>query len=191
MTVAICEVGFQAEETSIEGLMVIKPKLFVDQRGYFMESFRKRDFAEMGVDVEFVQENQSKSKKGTLRGLHFQKNRPQAKLVRAVRGSVFDVAVDLRRESPTFGRWQGVILDSEVKNMFYVPAGFAHGFLALTEDAEFSYKCSEYYDGEDEGGLYWNDPDIGIEWPLASIGWPLLSEKDRRLPRLRELDWVF
>jgi dTDP-4-dehydrorhamnose 3,5-epimerase len=191
MTVATCVAEFQSERTPIEGLMVIKPKLFVDQRGYFMESFRKRDFEEMGIGVDFVQENQSKSRRGTLRGLHFQKNRPQAKLVRAVRGRVFDVAVDLRRDSTTFGQWQGVVLDSETKDMFFIPAGFAHGFLALTEDAEFGYKCSEYYEGEDEGGLCWNDPDVGIEWPLAGIGWPLLSEKDRRLPRLRELDWLF
>ena len=182
---------FKAQETPIEGLLVIEPKLFKDERGYFMEFFRKSEFKDLGVDLEFVQDNQSRSRRGTLRGLHFQKTQPQAKLVRAVRGRVFDVAVDLRKGSPTFGRWHGVVLDDEARRLFFIPAGFAHGFLALSDGAEFAYKCSDYYLAEDEGGVLWNDPDIGIDWPLGEIGEPLLSEKDKNLPRLKDLGFSY
>ncbi len=182
---------FRAHRTPIDGLLIIEPKLHVDERGYFMESYRKADYAEMGIDVDFVQDNQSCSRRGTLRGLHFQKTRPQAKLVRALQGKVFDVAVDLRGKSPTFGKWHAVTLDADSKKQFYIPAGFAHGFLALTDDTEFAYKCSAYYDAADEGGILFNDPDIGIDWPLQQVGEPLLSDKDRHLPRLCDLNFSF
>ncbi len=182
---------FRAHKTPIDGLLVIEPKLFTDERGYFMESYRKADFAELGIEVDFVQDNQSRSRLGTLRGLHFQKTNPQAKLVRALKGKVFDVAVDLRGGSPTFGKWHAVTLDADSKKQFYIPAGFAHGFLALTDGAEFVYKCSTYYAAADEGGIIYNDPEIGIDWPLVQVGEPILSDKDKCLPRLRELDFCF
>ncbi len=178
----------------IEGLCVITPAVHGDSRGYFMETYSRRDMAEAGLDITFVQDNQSLSGKGVLRGLHYQKKYPQTKLVRVNRGAVFDVAVDLRRGSATFGRWHGEILSAENRRMFLVPRGFAHGFLVLTDTAEFCYKCDDFYHGEDEGGLMWNDPDIGITWPgvtckegrYALDGAPLnLSEKDRRWPCLR------
>ena len=149
----------------IEGLCVITPAVHGDHRGYFMETYSQRDMEEAGLNIPFVQDNQSMSTKGVLRGLHFQKNFPQTKLVRAIRGSVFDVAVDLRSGSATFGKWYGVILTGENKKQFLIPKGFAHGFLVLTETAEFCYKCDDFYHGNDEGGLAWNDPAIGIEWP--------------------------
>ena len=149
----------------IEGLKVIEPAVFGDARGYFMETYNYNDFAEAGIDCQFVQDNQSASKKGVLRGLHFQINYPQDKLVRVVNGEVFDVAVDLREGSKTFGKWYGVLLSAENKKQFYIPEGFAHGFLVLTDTAEFCYKCDDFYHPNDEGGLAWNDPAIGIEWP--------------------------
>ena len=149
----------------IEGLCVITPAVHGDHRGYFMETYSQRDMEEAGLNIPFVQDNQSMSTKGVLRGLHFQKNFPQTKLVRAIRGSVFDVAVDLRSGSATFGKWYGVVLTEENKKQFLIPKGFAHGFLVLTETAEFCYKCDDFYHGNDEGGLAWNDPAIGIEWP--------------------------
>lgn len=149
----------------IEGLCVITPAVHGDNRGYFMETYSQRDMAEAGLDIPFVQDNQSMSTKGVLRGLHFQKNYPQTKLVRAIKGSVFDVAVDLRSDSVTYGKWYGVLLTEENKKQFLIPKGFAHGFLVLTDTAEFCYKCDDFYHANDEGGLAWNDPAIGIEWP--------------------------
>lgn len=149
----------------IEGLYVIQPAVHGDARGYFMETYNQRDMAEHGLTMVFVQDNQSCSTKGVLRGLHFQKNYPQGKLVRVVKGSVFDVAVDLRSGSKTYGKWYGVELTEENKKQFYVPQGFAHGFLVLSEIAEFCYKCTDFYNPSDEGGLAWNDPKIGIVWP--------------------------
>ena len=176
--------NFLFKETSIEGVYVIEPKKYGDNRGYFMETYKKADFDEAGLVYDFVQDNQSKSKKGVLRGLHFQKAYPQAKLVRCIEGKVFDVAVDLRRGSPTYGKWEGVILDAEKGNQFMIPRGFAHGFVVLTETATFCYKCDELYHPEDEGGIMWNDPDIGIAWPYDDE--PLLSEKDKLHLPLRE-----
>ncbi|MBQ5608531.1 MAG: dTDP-4-dehydrorhamnose 3,5-epimerase [Oscillospiraceae bacterium] len=149
----------------IEGLCVITPAVHGDSRGYFMETYSQRDMAEAGIDIAFVQDNQSMSTKGVLRGLHFQKNYPQTKLVRAIKGSVFDVAVDLRADSATYGKWYGVLLTEENKKQFLIPKGFAHGFLVLTDTAEFCYKCDDFYHANDEGGLAWNDPAIGIQWP--------------------------
>ena len=149
----------------IEGLCVIQPAVHGDNRGYFMETYSQRDMAEAGLDIPFVQDNQSMSVKGVLRGLHFQKQYPQTKLVWAIKGSVFDVAVDLRSGSGTYGKWYGVLLTEENKKQFLIPKGFAHGFLVLTDTAEFCYKCDDFYHANDEGGLAWNDPAIGIEWP--------------------------
>ncbi len=163
----------------IEGLFEIVPKVFGDHRGYFFESWSERDFARAGLSMRFVQDNQSKSVRGVLRGLHFQKKYPQGKLVRCIDGEVFDVAVDIRPGSPTFGRWHGVLLTPERQNQFYIPEGFAHGFLVLSETAVFAYKCTEFYHPEDEGGLMWNDPAIGIEWPDLGM-LPSLSDKDTK-----------
>jgi len=149
----------------IEGLYVITPAVHGDNRGYFMETYSQRDMEEAGIDIVFVQDNQSCSTKGVLRGLHFQKQFPQTKLVRAIKGSVFDVAVDLRSGSATYGKWYGVLLTEENKKQFLIPKGFAHGFLVLTDVAEFCYKCDDFWHPNDEGGLAWNDPAIGIEWP--------------------------
>ena len=171
-------------ETGINDLYILEPKVFGDERGYFMESYNKNTFIELGLDYDFVQDNQSKSKKGVLRGLHFQKKYPQAKLVRVLEGEVFDVAVDLRKDSSTYGKWFGVILSAENKKMFMIPRGFAHGFVVLSESATFTYKCDEFYHPEDEGGLMWNDKDINIEWPIDFE--PLLSEKDKKHPSLKE-----
>ena len=166
----------------IQGLTLIEPKVHGDERGYFMESYNYRDFAEAGIDCAFVQDNQSSSKKGVLRGLHYQIEHPQAKLVRVIRGEVFDVAVDLREGSATFGKWFGVRLSEENKKQFFVPAGFAHGYLVLSDYAEFCYKVTDFYHPGDEGGLLWNDPEIGIDWPVPE-GMTLeeiqLLERDR------------
>ena len=170
--------------TSIEGVFIIEPKKYGDNRGYFMETYKESDFKEAGITNVFVQDNQSKSKKGVLRGLHFQKKYPQAKLVRCIEGEVFDVCVDLRKDSPTYGKWEGVILSAEKGNQFMIPRGFAHGFVVLSETATFCYKCDELYHPEDEGGLMWNDPDIGIEWPYD--GEVILSEKDKNNLMLRQ-----
>ena len=183
--------GLRVSPAPIEGLLVVEPKVFKDARGYFMESYNRREYKAAGIDVEFVQDNQARSVMGTLRGLHFQKKRPQAKLVRVLAGRVFDVAVDLRRDSETFGRWHGELLDPENQRQFFIPVGFAHGYLVLTETAVFAYKCSDFYDAGDEGGLLWNDPEVGIRWPLEAIGQPLLSDKDRDLPGLKELGFKF
>ncbi len=164
--------------TGIEGLVVVEPTVFGDARGYFMETYQKEEFAAAGITAEFVQDNQSSSTKGVLRGLHFQKQHPQGKLVRAVSGEVFDVAVDLRPHSATFGKWYGVVLSAENKRQFYVPEGFAHGFLVLSDTAEFSYKCTDLYAPGDEGGVPFDDPDIGVEWPDVGCGYNL-SAKDK------------
>lgn len=152
----------------IEGLCIIEPSVHGDDRGYFMETYNQRDMEEAGLNMEFVQDNQSCSIKGVLRGLHFQKEFPQGKLVRVIKGSVFDVAVDLRSGSETYGKWFGVELTEENKKQFYIPEGFAHGFLVLSDIAEFCYKCTDFYHPGDEGGLAWNDPEIGIEWPQVT-----------------------
>ena len=165
--------------TPIKDLVVIEPKVFGDERGYFYEAYNKNTFHELGLDYDFVQDNQSFSRKGVLRGLHFQKQFPQAKLVRVIDGEVFDVAVDLRKDSPTFGKWYGVTLSGENKKMFMIPRGFAHGFLVLSETAVFSYKCDDFYHPNDEGGIIYNDPDIGIEWPKVDCEL-VLSEKDKK-----------
>ncbi len=182
---------FKFTKTSIEGVYVVEPTVFGDERGYFMETYHAEEFKEAGLDFHFVQDNQSKSKKGVLRGLHFQYNNPQGKLVRAIKGEVFDVAVDLRKDSSTYGQWEGIILSEENKKQFYVPEGFAHGFLVLSDEAEFVYKCTEFYDGSDEGGILWNDPDIGIKWPLDDIEEVSLSEKDKQWKSLKETETDF
>lgn len=168
------------ETCEIEGLKVITPEVFGDQRGYFMETYQYNDFKEAGVDVVFVQDNQSASKKGVLRGLHFQINHPQDKLVRVIKGEVFDVAVDLRKGSKTFGKWYGVRLSEENKKQFFIPKGFAHGFLVLSDYAEFCYKCSDFYHPGDEGGLMYNDPAIGVEWPEIETMELTFSERDTK-----------
>lgn len=166
----------------IEGLTIVEPKVFGDNRGYFMETYNKNDFEEEGLHYDFVQDNQSASKKGVLRGLHFQINFPQDKLVRVINGEVFDVAVDLRDGSKTFGKWFGVKLSAENKKQFLIPKNFAHGFLVLSDYAEFCYKVTDFYHPNDEGGLMWNDPDIGVEWPFpegVTANDLILSEKDK------------
>ena len=182
-------------KTEIDGLLIVEPQVHGDSRGFFMETYNLRDMQEAGLDMIFVQDNHSMSVRGVLRGLHFQKEYPQGKLVRVIRGEVFDVAVDLRENSPTFGRWHGIILSEENKKQFYISEGFAHGFLVLSETAEFLYKVTDFYRPGDEGGLAWNDPEIGIDWPQITgtyrgsadssgysleDGTPLiLSEKDK------------
>ena len=182
---------FQFTKTGIEGLVVVEPKVFGDNRGYFMETYNYDDFKAAGLDMVFVQDNQSKSKKGVLRGLHFQKKNPQGKLVRVVSGEVYDVAVDLRRGSDTYGKWYGVLLSAENKKQFYVPEGFAHGFVVMSETAEFVYKCTRFYDPSDEGGLMWNDPEIGIDWPVPENAELLLSEKDQHHQPLKDFESPF
>ena len=176
--------NFTFNQTEIKDVYTIDVKKYGDNRGYFMETYKESDFKAAGLDYNFVQDNQSKSKAGVLRGLHFQKTHPQAKLVRVLEGEVFDVAVDLRKDSPTYGKWVGVILSAEKGNMFMIPRGFAHGFVVLSETATFCYKCDELYHPEDEGGIMWNDPEIGIIWPYD--GEPLLSEKDKKHPPLKD-----
>ncbi len=176
---------FNFIKTSIEGVHVIEPTVFADERGYFMETYHKEEFKENGLTTDFVQDNQSKSSKGVLRGLHFQYNQPQGKLVRVIKGEVFDVAVDLRKNSATYGKYESVVLSSENKKQFYVPPGFAHGFLVLSDEAEFTYKCTDFYNGADEGGIMWNDKNIGIKWPLDEENL-ILSEKDRQWKGLKD-----
>ncbi|MDW2799703.1 dTDP-4-dehydrorhamnose 3,5-epimerase [Clostridium boliviensis] len=170
----------------IEGLYVIEPTVFPDSRGYFMETYNQNDFKEAGLTMNFVQDNQSMSVKGVLRGLHFQKQFPQGKLVRAVRGTVFDVAVDLRADSKTYGKWFGVELSAENKKQFYIPEGFAHGFLVLSDEAEFAYKCTDFYHPGDEGGILWSDPEIGIEWPISEGMELTISDKDQKWSGIRD-----
>ncbi len=182
---------FKFMETSIEGVYIIEPTVFGDERGYFMETYQEKEFKEAGIDGTFVQDNQSKSKRGVLRGLHFQRTKPQGKLVRVIRGEVFDVAVDLRRDSATYGKWEGVTLSEDNKKQFYIPEGFAHGFLVLSDEAEFTYKCTDFYDADDEGGILWNDTEIGVEWPLEGVDELILSEKDEKWKPLVETDIEF
>lgn len=196
------QITVEKNVAGIEGLCVITPAVHGDSRGYFMETYSERDMEENGIHIDFVQDNQSMSVKGVLRGLHFQKNYPQTKLVRVIKGSVFDVAVDLRKDSKTFGKWYGIELTEENKKQFLIPRGFAHGFLVISETAEFCYKCDDFYHANDEGGLAWNDPAIGIKWPeltgkypgtasaegyTMADGTPLnLSEKDQKWQVLSE-----
>ena len=181
--------NFTFNETPIKDVYIIETKKYGDNRGYFMETYKESDFIQAGLNYKFVQDNQSKSKKGVLRGLHFQKNFPQAKLVRCIEGEVFDVCVDLRKDSPTYGKWAGVILSAEKGNQFMIPRGFAHGFVVLSETATFCYKCDELYHPEDEGGIMWNDPEVGIEWPYKDE--PLLSEKDKLHKSLKDIKIKF
>lgn len=171
---------FSVETCEIDGVKIITPTVFGDERGYFMETYQQNDFKEIGIDVEFVQDNQSASKKGVLRGLHFQKKFPQDKLVRVIKGAVYDVAVDLREGSETFGKWKGVLLSEENKKQFFIPKGFAHGFLVVSDYAEFVYKCSDFYHPNDEGGLAFNDPEIGVEWPIEEGLELIMSDKDKK-----------
>ena len=179
--------NFTFEKTPIEGLVVITPKVFGDDRGYFMETYREQEFIEGGVNAKFVQDNQSKSKKGVLRGLHFQKTKPQGKLVRVLEGAVYDVAVDIRKGSETYGKWYGVLLSEENKKQFYVPEGFAHGFVVVTDSATFAYKCTNYYDPTDEGAIIYNDPTLNINWNEYYDGEFLLSEKDLKNGLFKDL----
>ncbi len=181
-------VNFKFIETKIPDLYIIEPKVFGDDRGYFMESYSQKDFNEVGLTMTFVQDNESKSRKGVLRGLHFQTKHTQGKLVRVTQGEVWDVAVDLRKGSPTYGQWEGVYLSAENKRQFYVPEGFAHGFVVTSEEAVFNYKCTDFYAPEYDSGLLWNDPEVGIEWPLEGLGEILLSEKDKKQKTLKELN---
>lgn len=178
---------FKRIDTSIEGVYVIEPTVFGDNRGYFMETYSKDEFKKIGIDIDFVQDNQSKSKKGVLRGLHFQTENVQGKLVRVISGEVFDVAVDLRKGSKTFGKWEGVKLSEENKKMFYIPPYFAHGFVVLSDSAEFTYKCTDVYNPNAEGGIAWDDKDVNIKWPIEDLGVDiLLSEKDKNRQTLKE-----
>ena len=173
----------------IQGLCVIEPTVHGDARGYFMETYNQKDMEEAGLTMQFVQDNQSCSTKGVLRGLHFQKENTQSKLVRCIKGEVFDVAVDLRPGSKTYGKWEGVVLTEENKKMFMIPKGFAHGFLVLSDEAEFTYKCDDVYNPAAEGGLAWNDKDVAIDWPLGNMAVEdlLTSDKDGKWPSLKEL----
>jgi dTDP-4-dehydrorhamnose 3,5-epimerase len=172
-------------ETKLDGVLVIEPKVFGDDRCFFLETYQEDRYREyLGADIKFVQDNHSRSSKGVLRGLHFQKTKPQGKLVRVVNGDVYDVAVDINPQSPTYGQYHGVVLSAKNKKQLWIPPGYAHGFLVLSDRADFEYKCTDYYDATDEGGVLWNDPDINIPWPLTDV---LLSDKDAVLPTLKEL----
>jgi len=174
-------------KTKLHDCVIIEPKVFGDERGFFLETFQSERYAELaGITLPFVQDNHSRSSKAVLRGLHYQKTKPQGKLVRVgvVRGEVYDVAVDIRQGSSTFGQWEGVILSEENKRQFWVPPGFAHGFLVLSDTADFEYKCTEYYDASDEGSVLWNDPNLDIPWPIVT---PILSDKDASADRLADL----
>ncbi|MGS2718004.1 dTDP-4-dehydrorhamnose 3,5-epimerase [Eionea flava] len=176
-------------ETTLQDVLIIEPKVFGDNRGFFMETYQRERYQEcLGDDVEFVQDNHSRSSKGVLRGLHFQKTRPQGKLVRVVTGEVYDVVVDINPQSPTYGQYEGVMLSADNKRQLWVPPGYAHGFLVLSETADFEYKCTDYYDPSDEGGVLWNDPSINIAWPLLDD--ISLSEKDKSLPLLKDLSFM-
>ena len=170
-------------ETGLPGVLLLEPRVFGDERGFFLETYHQMRYQEAGIVHHFVQDNHSRSRQGVLRGLHYQLIQPQAKLVWVARGQLFDVAVDIRRGSPTFGRWVGCILDDHSLRQFYIPPGFAHGFCVLSEEADFVYKCTDYYHPQSEFGIAWNDPDIGIEWPMLKV---MLSEKDAGNPRLAE-----
>jgi len=176
--------ALQCEKTPLPGVLILQPDRFGDERGFFMETFHREKYRPLGMDRDFVQDNFSHSCRGTLRGLHFQLRRPQAKLVMVLAGEVFDVAVDIRRGSPTFGKWFGLILSGGNLKQMFIPEGFAHGFCVMSEQADFMYKCTDFYDADDDRGILWSDPGIGIKWPERS---PLLSAKDIRLPRLAEI----
>ncbi|MBR0163222.1 MAG: dTDP-4-dehydrorhamnose 3,5-epimerase [Lachnospiraceae bacterium] len=177
----------KVEGCEIEGLKIITPEVFGDARGYFFEIYHETQFHEAGIDMRFVQDNESASKGGVLRGLHFQKEHPQDKIVRVFSGKVFDVAVDLRRGSATYGKWHAEVLSDENHKQFYIPKGFAHGFYVMSDHAVFTYKCSDFYHPEDESGIAWNDPDIGVAWPVPEGKEPVLSEKDKAWGRLKDL----
>jgi len=170
-------------ETLIPGLLLIEPRIMQDERGFFVETYHESRYAQAGITAHLVQDNHSRSARGVLRGLHYQLKHPQAKLVRVARGEVFDVAVDVRQDSPTFGKWHGTLLSDKSGRQIFIPEGFAHGFCVLSEVADLEYKCSDFYDPEDQYGVIWNDPDLGIAWPVEA---PILSEQDRGLPRLSE-----
>lgn len=180
--------GIKVTTTAIEGVVVIEPQVFGDKRGYFMETYNQRAMNEAGLDMVFVQDNQSSSVKGVLRGLHFQKQHPQGKLVRAIKGAVYDVAVDLRKGSKTYGKWHGELLSEENKKQMYIPEGFAHGFYVVSDYAEFCYKCTDFYHPEDEGGIAWDDPDIGVEWPIDETAELIMSDKDKKWGRLKDME---
>jgi dTDP-4-dehydrorhamnose 3,5-epimerase len=172
-------------ETKLPGVVIIEPRVFGDERGFFLETFQQQRYTDLaGIKLQFVQDNHSRSQKGVLRGLHFQKTKPQGKLVRVARGKVFDVAVDINPNSPTYGQYESVILSEENKRQFWVPPGYAHGFLVISDIADFEYKCTDYYDPSDEGSLIWNDKDVDIDWPLEN---PTLSAKDAEAPSLEQL----
>ncbi|EPF16016.1 dTDP-4-dehydrorhamnose 3,5-epimerase [Cedecea davisae] len=171
-------------KTKLDGVLIIEPKVFGDERGFFYETFHAERYKRIGINEDFVQDNRSRSSKGVLRGLHFQKNKPQGKLVTVTSGEVFDVAVDLRPNSRTFGQYESILLSGENKIQFYVPPGFAHGFCVLSDSADFQYKCTDFYDPSDEGGVLWNDETINIQWPIKN---PNLSAKDKVLPTLKEI----
>ena len=173
-------------ETYIKDLYVIEPSIFKDERGYFFESYSLKDFHDNGIDVDFKQDNESYSRKGVLRGLHFQKEHPQGKLIRVIKGAVYDVAVDLRKSSLTYGKYYGIILSEENKTQFYIPEGFAHGFLVLSDETIFSYKCTDFYYKDDQYGVLWNDPDIGIDWSMGNADKVTLNERDSSWPLLRD-----
>lgn len=173
--------NFKFIETRIKGLYIIQSKLYTDSRGYFQELYKEEDFFNAGLKMKFIQDNESKSKKGVLRGLHFQSENSQGKLVRVIEGSVFDVAIDLRKGSETFGQWESVILSGDNKKQFYIPEGFAHGFLVLSDEAIFNYKCSNLYSPEHESGIIWNDGDLDIKWPLDKVNELIISDKDKTL----------
>ncbi len=171
----------------IEGLAIIEPEVHRDNRGYFVETYNQKDMEEVGLNMKFVQDNQSMSTKGVLRGLHRQMEYPQGKLVRVIKGEVFDVAVDLREGSPTYGQWKGVILSEKNMKQYYIPEGFAHGFLVLSDEAEFVYKVTDFFHPGDEQGIMWNDPDIGVDWPITDDMEIILSEKDKKWPVLKDI----
>lgn len=183
--------AFEFKSTKLPGVVIIQPQVFGDSRGYFMESFKAPDFAAAGLPVNFVQDNESSSTKGVLRGLHFQKNHTQGKLVRVTSGSVFDVAVDVRPGSKTFGQWVGVTLSSEKKNMFYIPEGFAHGFLVLSDSASFVYKCTDVYDPTSDGGIPWNDPTIAVDWPKLDCEYKTSAKDSAHEPFIsQDFSWA-
>ncbi len=181
--------GIKVTKTRIDGLVVIEPQVLGDNRGYFMETYHQQAFIEAGLNMAFVQDNQSMSRRGVLRGLHLQTKFSQGKLVRVVSGEVFDVGVDLRCGSPTYGKYVGMLLSEENKKMLYIPEGFAHGFLVLSDEAVFTYKCTQFYHPEFDAGIVWNDPDIAIDWPINGLE-PILSEKDRKQPALRQVGFM-
>ena len=183
--------AFTFEQTKLPGVVIIQPQVFGDNRGYFMETYKKDQYAAAGIDKEFVQDNESSSTKGVLRGLHFQKNHTQGKLVRVTHGEVFDVAVDVRPGSETYGQWVGVTLSAEMKNLFYIPEGFAHGFLVLSDTAEFVYKCTDVYDPMSEGGVPWNDPTIAVEWPQLDCEYRTSVKDEKHEPfATQDFSWA-